>query len=280
MNVITSTGHADFFPDASGKWWAVFLAIRYSEHGFHPLGRETCLAPVDWTADGWPVVNGGRLVTERMEVACELSLKTSVSVPCRDDFDSAVLGPDWVRLRLPTFSDYSLNVRPGWLILRCAAPTLDQLASPAAVFRRLRHFEATARALIDFEPISEHVEAGLTILVDHRHHAELVIAIRGGYRVAIVRRRIGSLVGESAQIQLSRGVVEISLIVDRTLCRFFAKTLDGVSQEIGRHEIRYLSTEVAGGYTGVMLGLFASGRGADSSTFAAFDWFDYMPVNP
>ncbi len=280
MNIITSTGHADFFSDAAGDWWAVFLAIRYAEHGFHPLGRETCLAPVEWTADGWPVVNGGALVAERMEVARDLPARPLPPAPVRDDFDSAALGPDWVRLRLPAFEDYSLNARPGWLTLRCAAPALDDLASPAAVFRRLRHFEATARAWLDFEPASEREEAGLTVLIDQRHHAELVVARRGDFRVAFVRRRIGSLAGESEPLPIPSGPFEISVAVDRARCRFFATAADGVSREIGRHETRYLATEVAGGYTGVMLGLFASGRGAESAVRAAFDWFDYEPGHP
>jgi alpha-N-arabinofuranosidase len=40
-------------------------------------------------------------------------------------------------------------------------------------------------------------------------------------------------------------------------------------------ENRYLSSEVAGGFTGVYTGMFASGNGKSSLAPAFFDWFDY-----
>jgi alpha-N-arabinofuranosidase len=42
---------------------------------------------------------------------------------------------------------------------------------------------------------------------------------------------------------------------------------------LSKMDYRYLSTEVIGGFTGVMLGLFAQGDDGDGS--ADFDWFEY-----
>ena len=44
---------------AGGRFsWASPVSYPYRHH----LGRETFLAPVSWTADGWPVIgNGGRV---------------------------------------------------------------------------------------------------------------------------------------------------------------------------------------------------------------------------
>ena len=39
----------------------------------------------------------------------------------------------------------------------------------------------------------------------------------------------------------------------------------------------YFSTEVAGGFTGVMMGLYATGNGRDVATPADFAWFDDRP---
>ena len=38
-------------------------------------------------------------------------------------------------------------------------------------------------------------------------------------------------------------------------------------------DFRYLSTEVIGGFTGVMLGVFTQGK--DKKGYADFDWFEY-----
>jgi len=41
--------------------------------------------------------------------------------------------------------------------------------------------------------------------------------------------------------------------------------------------MRYLSTEVAGTFTGMFFALYATGNGQPSSVPADFDWFDYTP---
>jgi alpha-N-arabinofuranosidase len=43
-------------------------------------------------------------------------------------------------------------------------------------------------------------------------------------------------------------------------------------------ETRYLSTQVAGGYTGVYFGLYATASGEVSGSKAFFDHFDYRPA--
>jgi xylan 1,4-beta-xylosidase len=44
---------------------------------------------------------------------------------------------------------------------------------------------------------------------------------------------------------------------------------------LGEGETRYLSTEVAGGFTGVYLAMYASGNGKPCLGPADFDWFEY-----
>lgn len=41
-------------------------------------------------------------------------------------------------------------------------------------------------------------------------------------------------------------------------------------------DVRFLSSETAGGFTGVFLGLFAQEK-SDNKSIADFDWFDYNP---
>ena len=41
--------------------------------------------------------------------------------------------------------------------------------------------------------------------------------------------------------------------------------------------MRYLSSEVAGGFRGVYVGLYATGNGQPATAPAHFDWFDYDP---
>ena len=215
MNTITSTGHADFFEDHQGRWWAVFLGIRYAESGFHNLGRETFLAPVDWTDEGWPVVNGGQKVAEQVELDRAIDPHPWPAAPIRDDFDGPKLGLQWVSLRNPVEGDRSLAERIGWLRLRCAEATLDDLASPAFIGRRQQHFGSRSVALVDFLPRSHNEEAGLAALIDNLHHAEIVLTLRDARRVALVRRRVGSLCVESDPLPVPDGPLELTLSTDR-----------------------------------------------------------------
>ena len=50
---------------------------------------------------------------------------------------------------------------------------------------------------------------------------------------------------------------------------------DEAFHDLGEVETRYLSSEVADGFTGVFVGMFATGNGKESSAPADFDWFEY-----
>lgn len=125
-----------------------------------------------------------------------------------------------------------------------------------------------------FHPVSENEEAGLTILADNRHHCELAVTLLGGKRCAVVRRRIGSLSAEVACEELPEGPVQLSVHADKTTYRLLAGA-PGSLKELATVETRYVSTQVAGGYTGVYFGLYATANGEESTTKACFDWFDY-----
>lgn len=45
-----SKGHGTLIDDADGNWWMVYHAYK---KGFHTLGRQTLLEPIEWTNDGW-----------------------------------------------------------------------------------------------------------------------------------------------------------------------------------------------------------------------------------
>jgi len=273
-NPIQATGHADFFEDHCGNWWAVFLGIRYAEFGFHNLGRETFLAPVTWV-DDWPVVNGGARVLPEMDVEPGLPPHPWPGEAARDDFDADRLRFCWVHLRNPREEDWSLSERPGWLRLRCSPVTLHDLDSPAFVGRRQQHFECRAAALVDFQPRNESEEAGLTAMIDNRFHCEVAVTERGGTRAVTVRRTVGALKVEVAAEPIGEGPVELWIAADRTSYSF-GYVADGESRTLAESKLRFLSTEVAGGYTGVMLGLYASAKGHPSENAAFFDWFDYL----
>ncbi len=99
---IKCTGHADLINAHDGSWWMVCLGVRpYSEWGeLQHLGRETFLAPVTWTPDGWPLVNGNGTIALEME-AETLPEHPWPAEPAHDDFDGESLRYCWNSCAIP-----------------------------------------------------------------------------------------------------------------------------------------------------------------------------------
>lgn len=177
---IQNTGHADLVQAADGSWWMVLLGARPMgpNPGFHVLGPETFLTPVDWV-DGWPVPG---------DVALDMPVFTLPAVdidrvPSRDEFDRPVLAPAWVGVRTPPA--VSLEEQPGFLTLRGGGATLDD-AYPAFLGRRQADPTCLARTSVERGDAGE---VGLVVRMDEQHHYEVFVADR---EIA-VRARIGPL---------------------------------------------------------------------------------------
>lgn len=276
---IQGTGHADLVQLADGSWWAVFLGFRPVSVPFsgqhHHLGRETFLAPVAWKEDGWPIIGDNGRVSERMK-AGSLALEPELPWVERDDFDGRKLQLHWNFLRNPRAEDWSLDERPGWLTLHGSEVSLDDLGSPAFLGRRQQHFACEASTLLRFEPVREGEEAGLTVFMNERFHYEIALTCDSdANRKVILRRRIGSLwkIERAARVESSELILGVT--ADPHQYTFFYEETGGDRKAFGSGECYLLSTEVAGGYTGVYIGLYATGNGRRCSTPAYFDWFQY-----
>ncbi len=269
---IQAVGHADLLQAHDGSWWTVFLGVR--PNGYPPcyhLGRETFLAPVRWTEDGWPIIGRNGTVDLDMETNL-LPIHTWNPVLSIDNFDDPALGLQWNFLRNPAPESWSLAERPGCLVLHSSEITLDDVDSPAFVGRRQECFACHAAALVDFVPQQDGAEAGLTVFMNERHHYEIAVTRIDGRRQVIVRRRIGSLSAVVASTRVDDAPLILSIDADRDTYRFAFATGDGASNVLASGETHYLSTEVAGGFTGVYLAMYAVGG------TAAFDWFEYRPL--
>ncbi|WP_324788105.1 glycoside hydrolase family 43 protein [Streptomyces sp. H51] len=266
---VQNTGHADLVQGPDGSWWMVLLGVRPrgGTPGWHVLGRETFLAPVTW-ADGWPVVG---------EVSPALPAPPWPLVPGpvesgRDDFDLAELRPYWISVRDRPVERCTTAERTGWLTLRARGDGLDD---PDVVFvgRRQQHLTCRVRTRID----PARGRGGLAVRLDEEHHYEIE-ASEGEVRVLARVGPLRTVVGSRA---VPPGPVVLGLRVSDTPprdARTGPDTLtlgveepDGAFTVLGTLDGRYLSTEVAGGFTGRVIGMYAS------AGTVHFDWFDYEP---
>jgi alpha-N-arabinofuranosidase len=271
---IQQTGHADLVQAHDGSWWIVFLGIRQPNDLHHHLGRETFLAPVTWE-DGWPVVHGGRAVTLEMDVPA-LPPAPWPEAPARDDFDGSVLAPTWNFRRNPTAGSWSLAERPGSLALFGGAETLDEtVLAPVFVGRRQQHFRCAAAAHLEFAPRHDGEEAGLSVFQDEAHHFDLALRRRDGRNAIVLHRRVGDLPVQPVVAPYDGGRVVLRIEADENRYRFSFGEDEEHQRPLGESLARYLSTEVAGGFTGTYVALYATGAGRPASVPAFFDWFEY-----
>ena len=92
-NPIQGVGHADIVNAHDGSYWMVFHGYRTVGGGVHHiLGRETCLAPVTWPKNGWPVVNGNGTASVNMTTPT-LPLKPFPPKPAKDGLRRRDAGP-------------------------------------------------------------------------------------------------------------------------------------------------------------------------------------------
>lgn len=56
---------------------------------------------------------------------------------------------------------------------------------------------------------------------------------------------------------------------------YFGYTENGTYHELGKMNTRYLSSETAGGFTGVVLGLYAVSASSQSKAYADFQYMKY-----
>lgn len=244
-SVVQNTGHADLVQRPDGTWAAVFLGVRTAGYfpSWHVLGRETFAAEITWV-DGWPQV-GAPIEPP--------GPPGGASGGASQTLGADALPPDWVGAgAFP--ADVLRRSGDAWVLT--ARPD-----ERTFVGRRQQHRSFTATAVL--APGDAGV-GGLELRIDPTH--AVTAEVEGG-RVRAVAR-VGSLVqvlgeadlppGAAVSVEArpspaawyshERGPDEIAVAVDGPDGRTELGVLDG----------RYLSTEVAGGFTGRLVGLVAS----------------------
>jgi len=273
-NPIQGVGHADMIQAHDGSWWIVFHGYRTVAWGaHHTLGRETCLAPVTWAKNAWPVVNGNGTAT--VDMTCPtLPLKPFPAKAGKVDFNTGNLGFEWNYVQLPENNDYALDANQGVLRLKGSALKIGDKGSPTFVGRRLQDMFFSATTQIEFDPKNENEEAGM-ILLNEDTHFDLMINNRKGERFLLVKLQFGSTVYKSEEIELLPGPVNLKIRGEKSTFTFSYSQGNAEYSDIETVDSRFLSSETVGGFTGVYVGFYATGNGTPSTETATFDWFEY-----
>lgn len=282
---IQGLGHADLVQAPDSTWWMICLGYRTSGYLLHVMGRETMLAPVRWDENAWPVVNGNGTLTTDMHCTTLPQVPMPLD-PVREEFNyvkrdvpadsysSIGLPWGWHSISNPDYSRYSLTERKGWLRLKPTTTTLDKATSPTFVARRQTEKVFTATTLLDASHIGEGMQAGITAYAAPLNHYDVIVEKRDRKLYAKSNIRIGEMAHCDKEVPLNSNKVYLRITSDAAYY-YMQVSDDGKSfQTLGKMDFRYVSTEVIGGFTGVMLGVFAQCTSPDNM-YADFDWFEY-----
>ena len=242
---VQNTGHADLVQRPDGSWAIVFhgVRIRGASPQFHVLGRETFAAEVEWV-DGWPRLGewltppGGPVVLDEL---------------AGDELPVTWVAPRRFPAEVLTRTD------GGWRLTAVDDdPASDDLAFAG---RRQEHLYCRVRAVVD----ARSGVGGLSVRMDARHHLDLQVdgdVVSAVAQVGPLRSVLGSV-----QVRPGDVVLELRAVPDEG---HFSSTalgpdrlvagvvVDGEFTELGRLDGRYVSTEVAGGMTGRLAGVWCS----------------------
>ncbi len=258
-------GHMDLEEDHAGNYWGVLLAFRQMDRWlqFHTIGRETCLVPLTFDSDGW--IAAGDNGTARLVVETDRLPQIQQPKQIIRNFSNTKAGREWVFVRNPDSACYDLLERS--FILRGNGGTLsDDSGSPTFVaIRQEQMLEKASCWLLHVEN-----EAGLTVYMDNRHHYDLAVRKTGNQYEIFRRLCIGDVSQEQNIIFIDGEEPDFLLKINCTPERYhFYVECSGHEYDLGSAAGRYLSTEVAGGFTGVMLGLYAVTGSAEFTEFEA-----------
>ncbi|MCX2679155.1 glycoside hydrolase family 43 protein [Galbibacter sp. EGI 63066] len=270
-NKVDWAGHADLIKGPNDQYYGVFLAVRPNEENRVNTGRETFILPVDWSGE-FPVFENGLIPLEpklKMPEGVENKTDRNGFVPngnftFTENFASDKLDYRWIGLRGPR-EEFIETTKKG-LEIYPFETNIKEVKPTSTLFYRQQHRTFSFSTTLDYKPKSEKDLAGVVALQNEGSNYVFGITKKNKDYYLVLEKnkwpnRHGDIISDviaSTKIDL-KNPVKLRISADGDKYEF-TYSLDGnefknlggtVSGDI-------LSTDVAGGFTGCLLGLYAT----------------------
>jgi xylan 1,4-beta-xylosidase len=271
-NKVDWVGHADLVLGPDNKYYGVFLAIRPNEKDRVNIGRETYILPVDWSGE-FPVFENGLIPMEpklKMPEGVENYTTRAGFVPngnftYSENFTSEKLDYRWIGLRGPREAFIS-KTKKG-LRIDPFETNIKELKPTSTLFYRQQHNSFSFATSIQYKPGSEKDMAGIVCLQNEGFNYVFGITKKGNeYFLLLERnerkdrrsREVSSKIVASTKLDIKN---PLRLRVEASGDDYTFSYAIGEGDFInvgGTVSGDILSTNVAGGFTGCLLGLYAT----------------------
>ncbi len=272
-NKVDWAGHADIVEGPDGKYYGVFLAIRPNEKNRVNTGRETFILPVDWTGE-FPVFENGLIpMSVKLKMPKGVENKTGKdgffpngNFTFTDNFTNKTLDYRWIGVRGPredfiTITKNGLQIKPFQTNIKEVKPT-------STLFCRQQHNTFEVTVSMNYTPTSASDLAGIVCYQSESFNYVFGVTKKDKEYYIVLERteRKGrgrasqneSTIIASEKIDVSKPVkLQVKAQGDDYQFNYAIdsgelKNLGGiVSGDI-------LSTNVAGGFTGCLIGLYTT----------------------
>lgn len=266
QNMVDWAGHADLVETPDGKYYGVFLAIRPNEKNRVNIGRETFILPVDWSGT-YPVFENGLVpLSPKLKMPQGVQNKTGKdgffpngNFIFSDNFSDKNLDYRWVGLRGPR-EDFIQQTSNGLMITPFDI-NLKEVKPTSTLFIRPQHSKFTSTVTMDYIPKTEKDLAGLVCLQSEKFYYLFGVTKKGNdYYLALQRTEKGkSTIIATEKIEV-KTPIELQINADGDNYKFNYSTDNGANFKNlgGTVSGDILSTNVAGGFTGSLIGLHAT----------------------
>lgn len=267
VNAVDWAGHADLVSTPDGKYYGVFLGIRPNEKGLVNSGRETFMLPVDWSGE-FPVFENGLVPLE-----CKIKMPVGVknltgqngffpngNFTFKDDFSADALDFRWIAMRGPR-EDFLLKDRKGGIRILPFATNVHEVKPISALFHRQQHREFSATVTLSYSPKAVNELAGLTCYQSERFNYVFgITCVDKVHKLVLARTERGKCKVLATVDLLTKSPVTLQVEAKGDNYRFNYSIDGGELQNLGGTVSGdILSTNVAGGFTGSLIGLYATG---------------------
>lgn len=231
------------------------------------------MSPVEWNKDSWPVVNDNNPVDLNMNVKTLPQVVYPVKAE-RTVFTDKKLGPEWIYIQNPDIDNYKLS--SGKLCLKATENDLVGSKSPTFVDCRQESINFMSGTSFLFNSKSGAVEAGLTVYQNTDAHYDFFVSKSAGHNVLQARYCIKDMkYVDSSKVVLPCDDKVVIRIKGDTNYYYFEYSIDGgkTFKQLSKANTVLLSSETVGGFTGIVLGMYAVGNPKEVSVD-----FDYKSL--
>ena len=257
--IIQGIGHGDLIQDKNGKWHILCLGFRQMHQWmtFHHLGREVFLVPVEFGSDGWFTAGHDGTCDEYYDIDGDFEQKEKLSYT----FENTLWNTDWQYLRKPVPENYIFGKDS--ITLKGTDITLDHTDSPTFICMHQRDFRFRMKVKVT----ADAGEAGVSLYHCETEHYDIAVRKTDNGFEAVLRLNIGGVKHEQTTAYAADGTLNISIAADNFSYAFM---VNGIM--IGSADTKYLSSEVCGGFTGTVIGLYAVGDNTAEFTDFSIDY--------